>query len=190
MSGHIFARMLTMKRYLLITATLLNAGLMMAQKLTPTDEGSTIKFTIKNFGVNVGGSFGGMTGDINFDPASLQSASFNVSVDANTVNTGIELRDEHLRKHEYFDVQNYPRIKFTSTEVSKGRKDGSYLVAGKLTIKDVTKDIAIPFTATTKENGYQFEGEFKIDRRDYNVGGGSLTLSDNATIHLSVFAKK
>ena len=176
-----------MKKYLWIGAVLLNAGLM-AQKMKPVDEGSSVKFTIKNFGVNVGGNFKGMNGDINFDPNLLQASTFNVSIDAGTINTGIELRDEHLRK-EFFDVQTYPRIRFVSTQVEKGRKDGTYQVTGHLTIKDVTKEISFPFTISTKENGYQFEGEFKINRRDFNVGGGSLTLSDNATVNLSVFAK-
>ena len=178
-----------MKNYLWIGAILLNAGLM-AQKMTPLDEGSFVKFTIKNFGVSVDGSFTGVNGDINFDPNLLQASTFNVSVEAGTVNTGIEMRDEHLRRQEYFDVKTYPRIKFVSTQIEKGRKDGTYQVTGHLTIKDVTKEISFPFTASTKENGYQFEGEFRINRRDFNVGGSSLTLSDNTTISLSVFAKK
>lgn len=178
-----------MKKYLWIGAVLLNAGLM-AQKMTPVDEGSSVKFTIKNFGVNVGGSFTGVNGEINFDPNLIQTSTFNVSIEARTVNTGIDMRDEHLRRQEYFDVQTYPRIKFVSTQVARGKKDGTYQVTGQLTIKDVTKEISFPFTASTKENGYQFEGEFKINRRDFNVGSGSFTLSDNATISLSVFAKK
>jgi len=162
----------------------------MAQKLTPSADGTTVKFNIKNYGVNTEGSFTGLEGDINFDPADPGTASFNVSIDAATVNTGVEMRDGHLRKSEYFDIQNYPRIKFVSTRIAKGKKEGAYSVTGNLTIKDVTKEITIPFTVVPKEGGFQFTGEFKIDRRDYGVGGGSLTLGDNVNIMLSVFAKK
>ena len=181
---------LTMKGILLLVLVMAIMTPGMAQKLTPSAEGSAVKFTIKNFGVNTEGSFTGLEGEINFDPADPGAASFNVSVDAATVNTAVEMRDSHLRKSEYFDIQNYPRIKFVSTRITQGKKEGSYSVVGNLTIRDVTKEVTIPFAVAPKEGGYQFTGEFKINRRDFGVGGGSLTLSDNVTIGLSVFGKK
>jgi polyisoprenoid-binding protein YceI len=61
---------------------------------------------------------------------------------------------------------------------------------GNLIIKGVSKEIKFPFKATPKDDGFLFEGEFKINRRDFKVGGNSLSLSDDVTVSLSVFAKK
>src|SRR5436190_21818451 len=86
------------------------------QNYTPTDAGSKVRFVIKNFGINTGGTFEGLTGTVIFDPANLAGASFNVTVDAKTVNTDVEARDNHLRKEEYFDVEKYPKLSFRSTK--------------------------------------------------------------------------
>jgi polyisoprenoid-binding protein YceI len=157
--------------------------------LTPSDSESKVRFRIKNFGFNVTGTFTGLQGNINFDPNDPGSCRFDVTIDAKTINTGIDMRDDHLRKSDYFDVEKYPQIKFVSVKISPSTKSGTLFIFGRLTIKNVTKDISFPFTATPAANGYLFSGEFKINRRDFKVGGGS-TVSDNLTVMLSVVAKK
>ena len=160
-----------------------------AQSYNPVDNGSSVKFRIKNFGFNVTGTLSGLKGSIKFDPASLTSSSFDVSIDVNSINTGIDSRDNHLRKTEYLDVKNYPRIKFVSTKITPSSKNGTLFVFGKLTIKNVTREISFPFTATSQNNGYIFKGEFKINRRDFGVGGDN-TISDNLTVMLEINASK
>jgi polyisoprenoid-binding protein YceI len=112
-----------------------------------------------------------------------------VSVDANTVNTDIDSRDSHLRREEYFDVAHFPRISFVSTRVTKTNNSGFLYVFGKLTIKGVTKEVKFPFKAVAQNGGYLFEGNFSINRRDFGVGGKSLSMGDNLDVYLSVFAK-
>jgi polyisoprenoid-binding protein YceI len=160
-----------------------------AQQYQPTDEKSEIKFVIKNFGINTGGDFKGLQGSIVFDGANPAAGSFDVSIDANTINTDNSSRDNHLRKEEYFDVKNYPRINFKSDKITANRS-GSFQVLGKLTIRGITKDISFPFKASAKDGGYLFEGAFQVNRRDFKVGGGSLVMGDNVNVTLSVFAKK
>lgn len=160
-----------------------------AQSLSLSDAESEVKFKIRNLGFNVTGTFTGLEGTIHFDPNNLAACSFEVSIDANTVNTGVDMRDNHLRKSEYFDVENYPQIRFVSVKISPGNKSGTLFIFGKLTLKNVIKDISFPFTATPTENGFLFKGEFKINRRDFKVGGGS-TVADNLTVMLAVAAKK
>ena len=172
-----------------LVCLLLFTAFTLPQKLTPSDNGSSVKFRIKNLGFNVTGSFTGLQGNIQFNPDDLASSYFNVSVDAKSINTGIDLRDNHLRKSDYFDVENYPQIRFVSVKISQSTKPGTLFIFGKLTIKNVTKEISFPFTATPKDEGYLFSGEFRINRRDFKVGGGS-TISDNLTVMLSVTAKK
>ena len=169
---------------------LLITGISFGQTYTPTDAGSKVHFVIKNFGINTRGSFDGIAGSITFDPANLSTASFNVTVDAKTVDTDIEARDNHLRKAEYFDVEKYPTISFRSTKVTATNKDGYLYLFGVLTIKNVSKEISFPFTQTSKDGGILFKGDFKINRRDYGVGGSSFSVSDDVSVELSIFAKK
>jgi polyisoprenoid-binding protein YceI len=160
------------------------------QNYTPTDAGSKVRFVIKNFGINTGGTFEGLAGNIAFDPANLGSASFNVSVDAKSVDTDIEARDNHLRKAEYFDVEKYPKLSFRSTKVTTTNKEGYLYMTGVITIKNISKEISFPFKQTSKDGGILFEGEFNLNRRDFGVGGHSFSMSDDLNVELSIFAKK
>ena len=162
----------------------------LAQAYKPADQNSEVKFTIRNFGLNVTGSFKGLNGSIIFNPENLAASGFNVSVQANTVNTGNNSRDKHLKKEDYFDVEKYPVLNFTSAKISNGTKPGVYFVEGLLTIKNKKKNINFPFTTTSVTDGYQLQAQFKINRRDFNVGGNSLVLSDELTVSLKVYAKK
>lgn len=170
---------------MLALVVLFQAG---AQTFQPVNDKSTVKFVIKNFGVNTGGEFRGLQGTITWDAGAPEKSAFDISIDAATVNTNIDARDNHLRKEEYFNVAQFPKITFKSDRVKQSGK--SFTVYGKLSIKGTTKDVSIPFTATDKDGGYLFEGTFNINRKDYKVGGNSLVLSDNVGITLSVFAEK
>ncbi|HEX6849371.1 MAG TPA: YceI family protein [Chitinophagaceae bacterium] len=160
------------------------------QNYTPTDAGSKVRFVIKNFGINTGGTFEGLTGAITFDPANLSGASFTVSVEAKTVDTDMQGRDNHLRKAEYFDVEKYPKISFKSTKVTATNKEGYLYMFGTITIKNVSKEISFPFTQISKDGGILFEGEFKLNRLDFGVGGSSFSMADELNVELSVFARK
>jgi len=160
------------------------------QNYTPVDAGSKVRFVIKNFGINTGGTFEGLAGSIIFDPANLAGASFSVSVDAKSVDTDLEARDNHLRKEEYFDVEKYPKLSFKSTKVTTTNKEGYLFMFGVITIKNISKEISFPFKQTNKDGGILFDGEFKLNRRDFCVGGKSFSMSDELNVELSIFAKK
>ncbi len=153
------------------------------------DSRSAVKFKIKNFGINVDGTFGGLDGDISFDPNKPEEATFKVSINASTVNTGNDLRDSHLKKDSYFDTEHFPRINFKSTKIGHSTKKGLFLVYGELNIKNHSKEISFPFTAEPSDDGYLFKGVFSINRKDFDVGG-TIIISDNAEISLNVYAHK
>src|SRR5438445_2683550 len=102
---------------------------------TPVEQGSSISFKISNLGFSIPGSFSGINGTISFDPINITQSNFDVSIDASTVNTDNNMRDNHLRGESYFDVKNYPRIRLVSTRVVPSNKKGIYLFYGKLSIK-------------------------------------------------------
>jgi polyisoprenoid-binding protein YceI len=160
------------------------------QNYTPTDAGSKVRFVIKNFGINTGGTFEGLAGSVVFDPANLAGASFNVSVDAKSVDTDMEARDNHLRKEEYFDVEKYPKLSFRSTKITTTNKEGYLFMFGVITIKNISKEISFPFKQTSKDGGILFDGEFKLNRLDFSVGGKSFSMSDELNVELSICAKK
>lgn len=156
---------------------------------TPVDADSKVHFVIKNFGIRTGGDFSGLKGSIKFSADNFATSSFDVSVNAATVDTDNESRDGHLRRSDYFDVETYKTIQFKSTKVLRSTVAGRFYMYGNLTIKGVTKPVEFGFGATPKDGGYLFDGEFTINRRDFGVGGSSVSLSDNLTVTLSVFAK-
>jgi len=133
----------------------------------------------------VEGTLKGLQGDIKFNPDDVASAQFDVSIDASTLNTGIGMRDNHVRKEEYLDVKKYPRIHFVSSKITAS-KSGQWVITGLLTIKNVTKEISFPFNYSLVNGNPSFEGEFEINRRNYGVGGSSMSMADTLNVLLSV----
>jgi polyisoprenoid-binding protein YceI len=159
------------------------------RSMLPVDGESQVKFAIKNFGMTVNGSFKGLEGSVIFDPTDLMKSKVNVSVLASTLNTGINARDNHLKKKDYFDISNYPKITIISKTITVGPSQGTYILLGTLYLKGTKKDISIPFTATDINSGYKFIGSFQINRRDFGIGGSSISLSDNLTLSLAIITK-
>lgn len=177
-------------QFLTIAAFIILSNAIFAQTvLFPVDAGSKVHFVIKNFGIKTGGDFTGLKGSIQFDPAKYSLAVFDVTVDAATIDTDNSSRDGHLKKADYFDVAVYKTLRFKSTKITRSSVAGRFYMYGNLTIKAVTKPVEFGFGATPKDGGYVFDGEFTINRRDFGVGGSSISLSDNLTVSLLVFAK-
>lgn len=176
-----------MKKKLLVLLCTVQACILRAQ-YKPVESKSSIKFSIKNFGIPVSGTFAGIGGNINFDPKHIEQGLFNVTIKSTTVNTDNNLRDDHLREETYFDSEHYPLISFASTRITTGN-NGLFTVYGILTIKNHSKEVTVRFTAASTGDDYLFNGQFTVNRKDYAVGGNSI-IADNATILLSVFATK
>ncbi|HVX52730.1 MAG TPA: YceI family protein [Chitinophagaceae bacterium] len=153
-----------------------------AATLAPVDSEDAVTFVIRNFGIGTKGSLNGLRGVIKWDAANPAASQINASVDVNTLNTGINMRDKDLKEEKYFNLAKYPTINFTSTAVS------ATSITGNLTIKGITKSITFPITVTPSGAGYLFKGEFTINRRDFNVGEGSMVLSDDVKVTLKVQA--
>lgn len=165
---------------LLFLAVLMVAQANYAQSLKASDPQSKVSFSIKNFGIRTEGSLMGLQGSMELDPASAAPRAIQLSVDAQTINTDNRMRDNHLRKAEYFDVARYPRLLFTANSFTKTAE--GYLVKGSLRIKGIEKNIEINCTTVRESNGYLFKGSFPINRRDFKVGGGSISLADELTV--------
>lgn len=176
-----------MKKYLSLLFLIGIVSFTQAQQYKPVDSKSEVKFTIKNFGLNTSGTLSGLNGTIAFDSTRLSSSSFNISVDVKTINTGIDMRDNHLKKEEYFNVEKYPAINFRSTFIQA--LNNGYTVTGQLTIKGISKNVSFPFKAVKQDNGLLFTGSFSINRKDFGIGGSSAVMGNNVDISLKILAQ-
>jgi polyisoprenoid-binding protein YceI len=149
---------------------------------------SSVTFKIKNAGIGIDGSFKGFQGTVNFDPESLSSSNFDVSVDAKTIDTDNGTRDNHLKEDEYFGVEKHPKISMKSSKIEKV-SDGKYKATFNLTLKGKTKSVSFPFSYSKTSTGYKLNGSFEIDRRDYEVGGSSWILSDDVKVFVNLDVK-
>ena len=177
-----------MKNAVLLFVSAILAQFAVAQ-YKPVDSGSTIEFNVKHFGLKTSGSFSGLQGQIIFDKNSLSDAKFDVSIEANSIRTGIDMRDNHLRGEGYFEATKYPLIHFVSTRITSNGKSEEFLFSGLLTIRNHSKDISFPFTATQTSSGYLFKGSFSLSRKDFDVGSSGV-ISDNVDVLLSISAIK
>lgn len=181
-----------MKNFITAVSFVLSSLAASAQHYAPQDEHSKVAFTVVNHFIittTVNGTLQGLKGNIMFDPANLQAASFDVSVNAATVKTGIGKRDEHLHKEEFFNVQQFPEIRIVSTKIEKGKADNTYVLYGTLTMKGISKPVTIPFNAIPAANGMTFKGTFTLNRLDYTIGDRGK-IENEVIVHLDVFARK
>jgi polyisoprenoid-binding protein YceI len=170
----------------LLVGFLLTSTLVASSQTTCKVTSSAITFKIKNAGISVDGTFTGLTANIQFDGISYTKSSIEASIDVNTINTGVDLRNSHLKKEEYFNASKYPKISLKSTTFAK-ENDGTYKGFFKLTIKGITKDIMIPFTYSAIGT---FKSTFTVNRRDYNVGENSWTMADDVIVNLTINTNK
>lgn len=177
-----------MNRLLLIGTTIfltLSSFTYKAQNKEWVVASSSISFKIKNAGFNIDGKFGDLTATIAFDETKISGNSIDATIDSKSINTGNGTRDGHLKKEEYFGVDKYPKIQMKATLFGK-ETNGTFRGYFKLTIKDKTKEVVVPFSFTQKDGKGLFKGTFTINRLDYGVGESSMILSDNATITIEV----
>lgn len=166
---------------LILGIVLMGTGIANAQTLR--SEESVVNFSITNMKIRtVEGTFTGMKGEIRFDESDLANSSFRVSIDAATVNTLNEKRDDHLRNEDFFHVEEYPVISFVSNSI-KNTSEG-FITGGILSMHGVNMEVEMPFTFTNNT----FRGTLELNRFDYKIGEGSSTTSVGEIASLEIIA--
>lgn len=124
----------------------------------------------------VRGSFRKIEGALDFDPANPAAGSVEAVIDvASMDSTGVDQRDQHLLSADFLDVEKYPTITFKSTRVEANRDNTEAKVYGDLTIKDVTREVALDVefhgegTTPYGQNIVGFEASTKIDRENFGL---------------------
>ncbi len=165
-----------MKKILLSFAFVLVSVFTFAQNTWSVDPAhSSINFNIKHMGISfIQGRFDQFKGVVHAPGANLDNGHFNFTVITSSINTGVEMRDKHLKSADFFDADQFPEMSFESASFTK-EKGNNYILKGKLTIKDVTKEISIPVTfggIAKNQQGKEVAGlqaKFTINRLDYNI---------------------
>lgn len=137
-----------------------------AQKIIAAE--SIVNFSLENRGSEVKGTLGGMKGDVIFDKENLDKSSFNVTMNANTINTANRKRDAHLKNEDFFETETYATISFISSKIEK--KGDKYIARGSLSMHGVSKDVSILFNTTEEKGRQRLQGSFSLDHADYGIG--------------------
>ena len=161
---------------------------------------SLIGFAVRHLEINwVEGRFKDFSGTIHFDDRDVTKSTVEFSAKVASVDTEVEARDKHLRTADFFDAEKYPEMTFKSTGVERKGRDG-YVLHGDLTMKGVTKPVALPFTLTGAVKDpwgnarFGIEAQTKINRRDFQINygnvfaGGGLDVGNEVTIKLRLEA--
>lgn len=159
---------------------------------------SSIRFAVDHMVISeVEGIFSAYEGTVITTKEDFSDAKINFTVDVNSVDTDNAKRDEHLRSADFFDTENYPKMTFLSTSVSK-TAPGKYNLKGKLTLHGITKEITLSMTygGTTKDPWGNTKAGLKvtgvINRTDFGLKynsvleAGSLMIGEEVTITAKV----
>jgi len=142
-------------------------------KLVP--EKSQIAFVSKQMGVPVEGSFKRFDAQVAFDPKKPEGGSVVLQIDTASAAFGIPMSDAELPKPTWFDTAHFPQASFRSSAI-KALGEGRFEMAGKLTIKGVSKAVTVPVSITSSGGAYSVAtGTLTIQRLDYKVGDGEWT---------------
>jgi polyisoprenoid-binding protein YceI len=168
-----------MKKIVLALMMLMSAWGIQAQtgKWVNDAAHTRIGFEISHAGLSlVSGRFTDFDIDVDAAGKNLLDTKIVATIKTNSVKTGIEARDNHLKTADFFEVDNYPTMVFKSTRISAKTKNTGKIY-GTLTIRDVTKPVVLDATLIAKKvspmskvltAGFRLKG--KIKRSDFNFG--------------------
>lgn len=140
---------------------------------------SKLTFVGQQAGAQFEGSFDKFTADISFDPKALDASRFDVQIDAASVNTQDGERDDTIKSADLFDVKRFPTARYVADRFTD-KGGNKYSATGKLTLRNVTKDVPIDFTFENKDGGAWLKGTARIKRLDFGVGQGEW--KDTSTV--------
>lgn len=163
---------------------------------------SEIGFKIRHMMIStVTGTFKSYSGEMISEKDDFTDAQITFEADVNSIDTGNEQRDAHLKADDFFDANNYPKITFKSTKVEK-KGDSTYKLYGDLTIKNITKPIEldVEYNGTVKDPWGQiklgFEVNGKISRSDFGLKWnaimetGGVMLSEEVKLFANIELQK
>ena len=150
---------------------------------------SSAQFSVRHLGVStVRGAFTKVNGSASYDASDSSKNSLEATIEADSIDTRVQMRDNDLRSANFLDVQKYPTITFHSKQ-AKAAGDGKMQITGDLTIHGVTKEVVLdvdgPSAPIKDPWGNQRIGasaSTKINRKDFGVNGAPGVVGDEISI--------
>jgi len=191
-------KLLTMAAVMLVVLPLSGARMDSAVRYNVDASHSHIGFSVRHLAVaTVRGNFNRFSGHVMLDEQDITRSTVQVTIEAGSIDTGNERRDADLRSASFFEVEKYPSVTFNGKRVE--RRGDELMLVGDLTIRDVTREVRIPFELTgpvASANGqkrFGAEGTLRINRFDYRLQWNDLreavpVVGDEVRIELSIEA--
>jgi len=151
------------------------------------------QFAVRHMGIStVRGAFTKVSGNVVYDPSDSTKTVINATIDASSVDTRVERRDNDLRSPNFFDAAKYPTLTFKSTRVEAAGA-GKLKVSGDLTIHGVRKQVVLDVDGPSqpvkdaKEKWHMgASATTKINRNDFGVNGAPETVGNDVAITIDV----
>jgi polyisoprenoid-binding protein YceI len=149
---------------------------------------SEVQFKIRHLVIsNVTGAFGKFEAHVETDGDDFQTAKARFNADVNSISTGNEQRDTHLKSADFFDAANHPQLEFVSTGVVP-HGDNTFTLKGDLTIRGTTKpvEVQVEFGGLTTDPwgnikaGFEVTG--KINRKDFGLNWNAMTEAGGVVV--------
>ncbi len=185
-----------MKKGLISTLLIAASAIALSQsKAYPIDTWhSKIGFAVSFGGLfDVEGRFNDFRGTVVFDEQDLTKLSATVIISSGSIDTGVGPRDKHLKSEDFFEVEKYPEIKFSSRNVIQ--EGDQFHLVGDLSMHGTTREVAIPFSIIHGEKAdfwqnfrVSLEGAFDLDRSDFGIGKMD-DIGNKVTIDLMISAR-
>lgn len=160
---------------------------------------SEVAFTVRHLVTKVRGRFSEFAGTIQFDQAHPERSSVEFTVQTSSVDTSAADRDTHLRSEDFFHIEKFPTITFTSTKVTPTGA-GAFSVTGPLSIRGIVKDVTLPVSYLGSDKdpwGNEkagFETEITLNRKEFGLTWnaaletGGFLVGDDVKIALTIQA--
>lgn len=159
-----------------------STGLAVAQSPPPQAGAQPvdIRFVSRQMNVPVEGRFRKVKADVLFDQAKPEASRAAIEIDLNSIELGLEEAEIEVKRPGWFDTAKFPLATFTSSDI-KQLSPGNYQMQGKLTIKGITRDVAVPVTVAARTGGgREASGALVVKRLDFKIGDG--LWSDTETV--------
>ncbi len=176
-----------------LAAVMMAVPALAAPSWTVDKAASRLGFVSSMNGEAFEGSFGRYDAKINFDPKDLKSSKAVIVIDVASAVTGDQTRDESLPTKDWFWAEKFPRATFVSTGFTD-LGGGRYQAAGKLTLREVSRPIVLPFTLVVSGDTAKMTSAIVVNRLVFGVGQGQWKTEEaipaRVTVRINLTAKK
>jgi polyisoprenoid-binding protein YceI len=158
-----------------------------------------VGFSVRHLMIStVRGRFGAVAGTVIADDEEPKNSKVDVTIDVSSIDTRQEMRDNHLRSPDFFDVANHPTMHFVSERIEGDPRKGEFQIIGDLTIRGVTRQVALDATLegeTRDPWGKEragFSASGKVNRTDFGLNwnqaleAGGVVVSDEVKLSIDV----